>query len=427
MYRLVYTLLLYCLLPSILFRLWWRSTGKTGKKGHRERIAERLGIVPKPEAPIKIWLHTVSVGETMAAKPLIEKLIKTYGDQAVLVSSTTLTGSDTVQRLFADRVVHHYFPYDLPLMMDRALQQIQPDVFVSMETEIWPNCWHYCYQLGIPLVLANARLSTRSTKRYLKIQSFISSVLSHASLIACRHQQDQQNFEKLGAKPNQIKVLGDIKSDIQLSSENKQKGQLFKQQWGDSCQVLVAASTHEGEDAQLLDVYGELKKTIKGLLLVLVPRHPERFSSVRRLIDERGFHRQDRSSNEPFSNQVEVILGDSMGELMAWFVAADIVFMGGSLVEVGGHNPLEPLACGKVVITGSYIYNFNELYPLLRQHKAACIVQNIKELQQQSSLLLLDKNLAQKMGDNGKKIVEQNKGATSRLLEAIKSLQVESA
>jgi 3-deoxy-D-manno-octulosonic-acid transferase len=419
MYRLVYTLLLCFLLPVILIRMLWRSFDN---KAHRKRLAERFGFFCKPTTPTKVWLHAVSVGETMAAKPLIEKLIETYGEQAVLVSSTTLTGSETVQRLFAERVTHHYFPYDLPFMMDRALQQISPEIFVSMETEIWPNCWHYCHQQDIPLVLANARLSTRSTLRYLKVHSFIESVLKNASLIACRNQQDAENFKQLGATDEQVKVVGDIKSDIQLSDENRQKGQIFKQQWGNSRLVLVAASTHEGEDALILEVYAKLKQSIDNLLLVLIPRHPERFSDVRKLIDDDGFVRQDRSEGKPFSSQVEVILGDSMGELMAWFVAADLVFMGGSLVNVGGHNPLEPLACGKAVITGSYYFNFKETYQLLVEQEAAYIAKDTEEFFQQANHLLINNKLCQQMGEKGRAIVNQNKGATHHLLEAIKDL-----
>ncbi len=409
-------------MPIILLRLLWRSLSN---KAYRKRIPERFGFLPhkaSDAAPaIKVWIHAVSVGETMAAKPLIDKLIKTYGKQAILVTTTTPTGSDTVQRLFGKKVRHYYYPYDLPFIVDRYLKHIKPDVFVSMETEIWPNLWHSCRKMNIPVVLANARLSARSSRRYQKVQTLITSVLKNASLIACRNQQDADNFTLIGAETTIVKVIGDIKSDSHVSNTDLQKGRGFKQQWGGSRLVLVAASTHEGEDSLILDLYTSLK-TDFDLLLVIAPRHPERFNEVGNLIKERGFSMQKRSTNNSFSKQTEVVLGDSMGEMMAWFSAADLVFMGGSLVPTGGHNPLEPLACGKAVISGSHVFNFDETYKVLVAQKAVYLANDIHELTRIAHNLLVDEKLRMQTGENGLASISRNRGATERLVGAIVEL-----
>ena len=415
--RFIYTLLLSLFIPIIVLRIVWRSFQNPA---HKQRLLERFAVVPKPEeVPIKIWVHAVSVGETMAAKPLIESLLAIYGDHAVMVSSTTLTGSDTVQRLFKGRVVHHYFPYDLPILTSRYLKKINPRVFVCMETEIWPNLWRSCQQQNVPVVLANARLSTRSTRRYLKFQTFVADVLNDASLIACRNEQDAENFRSLGVSAKTVKILGDIKSDIQVSATDKEKGESYKEQWGISRPVLVAASTHEGEDSLILDLYADLKTTVNNLLLVIVPRHPERFEEVGKLIASRDFLLQKRSANESFTNDVEVVLGDSMGEMMSWYEAADVVFMGGSLVPTGGHNPLEPLACATPVISGPHIFNFTNTFDLLGEHGAAFVAKDIIALSDKALDLLKDERLRKEAGVRGLAVIEKDKGATQRLVEAI--------
>ncbi|MEE9304452.1 MAG: lipid IV(A) 3-deoxy-D-manno-octulosonic acid transferase [Thiotrichaceae bacterium] len=417
--RFIYTLLLGLFIPLIVLRLLWRSHSNPV---YRQRIAERFAVIADPETPIKVWIHAVSVGETMAAKPLIEKLLAVYGDRAVMVSSTTPTGSDTVQRLFKNRVVHHYFPYDLPLIVNRYLRILKPDVLVCMETEIWPNLWHSCYQRNIPVILANARLSTRSKRRYQRFHKFVSGVLNNASLIACRNEQDAENFKAIGAQPHTVEVLGDIKSDIQVTDLDKQKARSFKNQWGLTRPVWVAASTHEGEDSLVLDMYTSLKSSINDLLLVIVPRHPERFSEVGKLIQSREFQWQSRSTNEAFSEDVEIVLGDSMGEMMSWYVAADVVFMGGSLVATGGHNPLEPLACGVPVISGPHVFNFKNTFEILEAEEAAFVAEDINELTDSALRLLENENLRRQAGEKGLAVIDKNKGATQRLVDEIQRL-----
>ncbi len=416
MYRLIYTLLLSLLMPLILLRLYWRGRSNPA---YRQRIAERFGRVATPATSVQVWIHAVSVGETMAARPLIEKLIAEYGEQAVYVSTTTPTGSDTVRRLFADRVLHGYFPYDLPWLAARYLKRIQPALFISMETEIWPNFWHQCQRNGIPLMLANARLSSRSTRRYRRVCGFISSVLNQATLIACRNAQDKQHFLSLGVQAEKVKVVGDIKLDIQLQQADKEQGKQWRAQWGTNRPVLVAASTHQGEDTMLLDAFATLQKSIPDLLIILVPRHPERFAEVSQLIDNYGYKQQKRSAQQPFAATTEVILGDSMGEMMSWYHSADVVFVGGSLVNTGGHNPLEPLACQVPVVSGPHTFNFATLFAQLQQADAIRIAQNQDELVQQLDELLKNKQLQHEITSKGMQIIQQNKGATERIMQFV--------
>ena len=417
--RHLYTLLLGLFIPFIILRTVWRSRSNPA---FLQRMGERFGSLPNPDKPVRVWVHAVSVGETIAAKPLIEQLISVYGDKAVLVTSTTLTGSDTVRRLFNKQVLHHYFPYDLPFIVNRYVNKIKPDIFVCMETEIWPNLWRCCYQQEIPVVLANARLSDRSTQRYLMVKRFVTRVLNNAWLIACRGDDDAENFMSLGVDAHKVHVMGDLKFDIQVSLNDKKKGEGYKQQWGASRRVLVAASTHQGEDDLVLSLFKSLKKTMKDLLLVIVPRHPERFDDVAKQVEQRGFRIQRRSHRQQFSKEVEVVLGDSMGEMMSWYVAADVVFMGGSLVPTGGHNPLEALACGVPVITGLHIFNFKRLFEELEQKGAAFKARNTTELTDIAQHLLTDKQAGKEAGLAGLALLEKDKGATQKLLRVITSL-----
>lgn len=415
-YRLIYTLLLLLLIPLIVLRLVWRSRNQPA---YRQRLLERFAWIQSPQAPVRVWLHAVSVGETMAARPLIEALLAEYGERTVFVTSTTLTGSDLVQQLFTDRVQHAYFPYDLPGIVSRYLEHLRPGVFVSMETEIWPNLWHACSRRQIPVILANARLSSRSVRRYQKVQGFISGVLNEATLIACRHSQDARHFRALGAAVNRVRVIGDIKADIQPREEEVRQGQVFRQQWGSERQVLVAASTHETEEATLLDIFRQLQTVVPDILLVMVPRHPERFAEVANLIERQGFFCQKRSAGSHFTPEVEVILGDSMGEMMSWYASADVVFIGGSLIPRGGHNPLEPLSFGVPVVSGSQVFNFQNTFSRLVKLQAAFVVEDKRALEKKLADLLTTAEDRHRAGQRGIRLIEENRGATDRLCSLI--------
>lgn len=420
--RFLYSLLLTVAMPIIVLRLLWRSRKNPAYRYH---ILSRFGYYSHQEkqtfAPIKIWIHAVSVGETLAAKPLISELIKHYGNHAVLISSTTPTGFDTVRRLFADKVQQQYFPNDLPWIVNRALSTIQPKLFIAIETEIWPNFWHACYIRKIPIFLVNARLSTRSTARYKKVATLASNTLQKASLIACRTSTDAQYFLQLGAREGAVKVIGDIKWDIQNTQTLQQLGTQFRQQWGENRLVLVAASTHEGEDEPILDLFIQLQQDFDNLLLVIVPRHPERFETVKEQIIQKNLSLQCRSDQQPFLASTQVVLGNSMGEMQAWFAAADLVIMGGSLINVGGHNPMEAAAYGVAVISGPTVHNFTEAFDILTKNNVAFVEENIEALQQQAQRLLANEQHRQQISKVALEIVAQNKGATNRIMERIKS------
>ena len=414
--RSLYTFLISAIVPLALLRLLWRSRKNAA---FRQGFLERLGWVKRESQVPHLWLHAVSVGETIAISPLIKALQQDYPEHRLLISSTTITGAATVKRLFGDRVSACYFPYDVPIFIQRFLNTIQPEFIILMETEIWPNLLATSYQRQIPIILANARLSKRSTQRYLRFKPFIQETLSYFSGIATRSDSDAQRFKQLGADWQQIQVVGNLKFDLALSEKQIQEGLNFRKQWGENRLVWVAASTHEGEDEPLLAIHNHLIKQFKHLLLILVPRHPERFEQVFGLCQQMSAKVQRRSDQQHFNNNTEIILGDSMGEMLSWYSSADLVFMGGSFVNTGGHNPLEPAALAKPVLSGSFVFNFEDVFSQMEAVNATSICHNKEQLEQVLYDLFKDKNKRLKMGLSGHTFMEQNKGAKQRLLALI--------
>lgn len=412
-YRFIYTIVLYCLTPLIIVRLLIRSRHQSA---YRQRIAERFACFPPLAKVPRICLHAVSVGETIAAKPLIEQLLTAYPEHRLLITTTTPTGSATVKRLFAERVEHVYFPYDTLGSVERFLSRAQPEKVIIMETEIWPNFYAACQQQQIALMMVNARLSQRSTKAYLKVRPLIAETLQRVCFIAARDQTDIPHFQVLGAKPASLHAVGNIKYDLSVPESHITLGQSFKLQWGAQRLVLVAASTHQGEDEPLLAAYLRLKATFPHLLLILIPRHPERFDHVANMIKEQSLSYQRRSQYQPFLPNIDVILGDSLGEMFTWFAVSDLVFMGGSLVETGGHNPLEPAVLGKPVVSGSFIFNFNNIFAQLTEQQAAWVEQDIEGVSRRIEQLLHDATARQQAGERAKALLIEHKGATKRII-----------
>ena len=412
-YRLLYSLLGFLVFPSILIRLFWRSRKNSAI---RKNWQERLGFIKLSKAP-RIWLHAVSVGETVAAKPLIEGLLLKYPEHKLLISNTTATGHQTANRLFADRVEHCFFPYDINCSISRFLSRSEPALLIVMETEIWPNLLHQCKQRKIPVLMANARLSERSTKGYAKILPLIKPTLSNLSKIACRSLQDSHHFKRLGASSEQLAVVGNIKFDIPSGNVNSSLPEL-KEQLGLSRKIWVAASTHDGEDEIILSCYSQLKQHNEDLALVLVPRHPERFDSVFKLCENAGYITQRRSSNTGFTEDCDILLGDSMGEMDYWFASADIVFLGGSLVDTGGHNPLEAIAYGAPVVSGPSAFNFNDVYELLYEAEVAWVEQSAETVTSRlKALLELPENELSALKVRAARALEDNAGATQKILQ----------
>lgn len=415
--RALYTGLMWLLIPVFILRLFWR--GRVNPK-YRERMTERLGFVnTRNTTKPCIWLHAVSVGETIAARPLIERLLVDYPDYDIWITTTTPTGSDTVKRLFADRVKHSYFPYDIPLFISRFLQRVQPSLVIIMETELWANLFHRCQQKKIPLVVCNARLSERSFEGYQKLSGLVAETLQQVHFIAARSEQDRKYFRQLGVPKSRIQAIGNIKFDLQLPDGLSEQAKTLRQQWGEERLVLVAASTHEGEDEALLSIYKQLISQYPQLLLILVPRHPERFHAVIQLCEQTELVTNTRSQFDEVSPQTHLLVGDTMGELLLWYAAADIAFIGGSLIEHGGHNPLEAAAFDLPVISGQYVHNFMDIFPLLERQGGAVLVKSALELQQQLEQWILQPQERLKCGEQAGKLLLENKGVVQSLCDIV--------
>ena len=417
----IYSALWYGLTPFFIGRALWRSI-KVPQQ--RERLGERLGFVP-PRLSTRpcIWLHAVSVGETIAAKPLIEALLTTYPDHDLWITSTTLTGSQTVQRLFKDRVQASYMPYDLPDAISRFLQRVKPHLVLIMETVLWPNLYAHCAKHSIPIALLNARLSPKSFKGYQTLNVLTKPTLQHINLIAARSPQDAEYFKQLGANADRVQVAGNIKFDLNLPSELAEVGNALRQSWGSERPVWVAASTHAGEDEIILQVFQNLKAQYATLLLILVPRHPERFNAVAELAHSTTFNVVRRSTQAALSPQTDIIVGDTMGELLRWYAAADVAFIGGSLIPQGGHNPLEATALSVAVISGDQIHNFADIYPPLMAAGGAVLVRNAQELEQQVLRWLDNPEQRQHAGQAGFYWLQPQRGVVKRLMQGIEEVK----
>lgn len=422
--RLVYTLFFYCLLPVILLRLLWRSMVAPA---YAKRWAERFGFFPAVDSAKKVvWLHTVSVGEFLAALPLIRRLMADEQLQLV-ITTTTPTGSERVRATLGNSVFHVYAPYDVPDVLARFFKRVKPCICLIMETELWPNTLAACARKNIPAVLINGRLSERSARGYARFSALTFPMLNNLHLALIQNPTDAARFVQLGLPAAKMRVTGNIKFDLSLTDELRARAVALKQQFlADGERVIwIAASTHQGEDEIILDAFthvrGLLGEQAKQLMLVLVPRHPERFEKVGLLCDARGFITARRSSGEIPAN-MDILLGDTMGELMLMFGASDIAFVGGSLVPNGGHNFIEPAAWGLPLLSGQHLFNFAEVSALLTAAGALDIAQNADELANQLYNLVVDPAIRVRKGENALRVAIENRGALDRTLEIVKSL-----
>lgn len=416
-WRILYTVLMYLLTPLFVLRLLWRSRANLA---YRQRMAERFGFAPTLRPCL--WLHAVSVGETIAARPLVERLLKDYPQYPLLVTTTTPTGSDTVKRLFGERVEHCYLSYDLPDALGRFLRRTSPVCAIVMETEIWPNLYAACAQRNIPLMLANARLSERSVRGYARVSTLVQETLANVSLIVARGEQDAWHFQQLGAYSEQVTVCGNIKFDLQIPAGLVEQGQQLRQQWGVNRSVWVAASTHQGEDEIILRVFAQLREHLPELLLIIVPRHPERFDAVARLCADSGMASVRRSTGGVVLPETAILVGDSMGEMLLWYACADVACIGGSLVAHGGHNPLEAAAFGIPVVSGVHVHNFADIFPPLCAAGGAVLVQDDAALYGQLQAWLHDTALRQQAGAAAQVFFQQNQGALDCLIRHINTV-----
>jgi 3-deoxy-D-manno-octulosonic-acid transferase len=415
MTRRIYSLLLLLLLPFALLRLYWRSLKSPD---YRRRVGERLALgYAGPSA--QVWVHAVSVGEVQAAEPLIRRLLARHPPPRVLVTTTTPTGAERLHERFGDAVPHRYTPYDLPSILDRFLNQTNPSLVIILETEIWPNTLAACAERGIPVILANARMSERSALGYRRFADLTRETLSHLDLIAAQSEADAQRFIALGAVPERVKVTGSIKFDLRQPASLLDQAEAMRRFWGVQRPVWVAASTHEGEDEPLLEAHQRVRSVIPNALLVLVPRHPERFDRVAELVTRQGLSLARRSRQEACAPGTAVFLGDTMGELPAFLAAADAAFIGGSLVQAGGHNLLEAAAVGVPVAVGPYHFNFAAITDLLCTEGGAVEIPDSRALANLMITWLGDATERARIGENGRRVVEAKRGALDRLMALV--------
>lgn len=393
---------------------------------YRRRWLERLGRLPLPPLEEVLWVHAVSVGETIAAVPLVQRFQKAYPTTPILITTTTPTGSERVQAAFKDmlgkQIYHCYLPIDLPWTLHSFFQRIKPKLLVLMETELWPNLLYACYERQLPVMIANGRLSDLSAKRYRWLGPFMSWMVRPVCGVAVQSSVDAKRFQHLGIAKERIFETGNIKFDLQLPSYLQEAGVELRKEIGKDRIVWIAASTHEGEETMMLNVYQSLKAHFPNLMLFLVPRHPDRFNKVAHLCTDKNFRVIRRSQKEPCDPKTDIFLGDTMGELPLFYAASDVAFVGGSFAPIGGHNLLEPAALGLPVLTGPHLFNFVAISEMLLTAKGATVVQDEHELKEQLQKLLSDASLCKWQGEQAKRVVEENRGALDKLLKLIEGV-----
>ena len=417
--RTLYSALLSLALPLALIRLWLRGLRNPA---YRRRWRERLGAIDSMGEGRVIWVHAVSVGEAQAAQPLIRRLLHDYPQYRVLVTTTTPTGHDQVNRLFGEAVEHRYFPYDLPGILNRYLERVNPVLLLVMETEIWPNLAAECARRSIPLMLVNGRLSARSARGYARLRSLVAETLRCFDRIAVQAPADAERFAALGAPQERIVVTGNLKFDIRLPSSVGEQAEVLRLSWGLDRPAWVAASTHEGEEQQVLAAHARVLEHFPQAVLVLVPRHPERFDAVAGLVRRQGYRFRRRSVDSLGAEDIQVFIGDTMGELPVFLRASDIAFVGGSLVPIGGHNVLEPAALGVPVVFGPHMFNFAAIGELFLDRRAAIQVTDVSTLAEVLMQCLGDPGRRAEIGEAGRRLVEENRGALDRTVDEVHRL-----
>ncbi|MGR5319932.1 lipid IV(A) 3-deoxy-D-manno-octulosonic acid transferase [Vibrio sp. DNB22_19_1] len=419
--RIIYTLLLALASPILLFGLY---KSKPNKPKFGKRWKEHFGFTPKLESIERpIWIHAVSVGESIAAIPLIKALKKQKPEQPILVTTTTSTGAEQIAKL-GDLVEHRYMPIDFAFAVKGFLKATKPKQMLIIETELWPNTLNAVHKANIPINVVNARLSEKSCNNYAKVQPLFNLLVPCLDKVLCQTQSDAERFERLGIEKNKLFVTGSIKFDIQISEEVKEKGKALRTELGIKRPIWIAASTHKGEDEQVLEAHKKILESQPNALLILVPRHPERFDNVFELCQKQGFNTVRRTSQTEVTESTQVYLGDTMGEMLTLIGAADVCFMGGSLAgdKIGGHNVLEPAALGVPVITGPSYYNFKEIVEMMQVKSLISIVNNTDQLAQSITVLFEDRSLRNTLQNGMTQFYDINSGTIAKTLNAVKEI-----
>lgn len=413
--RRFYTLLLYLLMPAVFLRLMWRSIRAPA---YRRRWPERLGVFAPPDAWGGLWVHAVSVGEVQAVLPMIRRLLERHPGLPITVTTTTPTGSARVVEQLGNQVFHVYFPYDLPPVLTAFTRRVRPQVLLMVETEIWPNLLHHCRNNGIHTLLANARLSARSASRYRRLGGFTREVFANIDCVAAQTAADAERFRDLGVPADRVSVTGSIKFDMRIPASLEEQVEVLRRAWGDR-PIWVAGSTHEGEDERVLFAHHEVLRRFPRALLILVPRHPERFDGVAALCQRDQFRLCRRSQGLACGAETQVYLGDTMGELPVLLGSSDVAFIGGSLVPTGGHNMLEAAAQGVPVLFGPHVFNFSAISELLLGSGAGLQVADERELAERVCNWFADAAERATVGERARSVVASNRGALDRLMALI--------
>ena len=416
--RTLYSLLTYLLQIPVAAYWLFRAIGN---RAYRSGFGQRFGI-GYPRLGGCIWVHAVSVGEVQAAVPLIREIARRFPGHQLLITTVTPTGAARVKALFGDTVVHSYIPFEMPAAVDRFFDRTKPELALIMETEIWPNLYRGCGVRQIPLILVSARISPRSLRGYGRVLPLFRETLSHGIIIAAQSKADADRFRSLGASSVRTWVIGNIKFDIELPENLIADGQTLRKELFGDRPVWIAASTHENEEQQVLDAHATLLQQFPNLLLVLVPRHPERFREVRKLVEQHEFAFARRTSEDACDAATAVYLVDTMGELPLFYAASDVAFVGGSLVPIGGHNLLEPAALGLPVISGPHVFNAQDIADMFVELGASRLVSNSADLAVAVGDLIADPDAARVAGDQGREIVLKNRGSLDKLLGLLEPL-----
>ena len=418
-FRLLYTLTMYLAVPVILYRLAVRGLRYREYFG---RWKERFGFFDAPGLDGTIWVHAVSVGEVNAAAPLIEALMRRYADHRFVITTVTPTGSERVQKLFGGRVFHVYLPYDLPASVERFLDRIRPKLAVIMETEIWPNLFFECHRRRIPIVVANARLSERSLKGYGPVRPLARAAIRCATQVAAQSQADAARLLTLGANPETLTIAGNVKFDMAVPADLLGAGEAVRTTWGEARPVWIAASTHEGEELPAIEAHTRVLKRFPDAMLLLAPRHPERFRPAAQLCRQYGFRSAVRSEDQVAARDTECFVIDTLGELLQFYAASDVAFVAGSLEPIGGHNVLEPAALGRPVLVGPHTFNFAEITESLVAAGAALRVGDATELGDAVVRLFAEPQRRAAMGATALAAVERERGAVLRVLGIVEDV-----
>lgn len=416
--RWLYTFLLTIVSPFLMWSLYRKRDGKPSVGA---RWKEHFGFTPPLETnKSPIWIHAVSVGETLSVSPLIKKLKSQYPDQPIVITTTTPTGAEQAAKL-QGIAEHRYMPFDFSFAVHAFIKRIKPSQMLIMETELWPNTLHTVARSGIPITVINARLSERSCQRYAKVQPIFNMLAKNLTRVLCQYPDDAQRFIRLGVAKEKIFVTGSIKFDIDIDQTTIQKGQQLRSDLGRNRPVWIAASTHQGEDEQVLAAHAKVLKEHPNALLILVPRHPERFNAVFELCKTQFISVRRTETEAELDPEVQVYLGDTMGEMLILMGAADICFMGGSLLgdKVGGHNMLEPAALGKPVLTGPSYYNFTDITEQLIKAEGLEVVTTAKAISKSISQAFNDKNVLHSKSQSTRLVIDKNRGSLANTISAI--------